>query len=302
LLAVLFAGLAVAACVESVSVRVDGSSTVYPISEAAAEDFQRVSDVKVNIGFSGTGGGLERFCRGEIDISNASRRIEDDEVQACTEGGIDEIVELQVAIDALTVMVNPGNDFADCLTIEQLHRAFTGDAKRWSDLDSSWPEREIALYFPGTDSGTFDYFVEAVIHGVDENAQHTGDGTASEDDNVLAQGISGDPNALGYFGFAYYQEARGDVTAVAIDGGDGCVEPSLDSALDGDYQPLSRPLYIYTSASLLRDDQGVREFVRFYLEETPRLAQDVGYIPIPDAVRTEQLDELEPFFDARAVR
>jgi phosphate transport system substrate-binding protein len=277
-------------------IRIDGSSTVFPISEAVAEEFSReASGVRVNVAFSGTGGGFERFCRGEIQISNASRPITDDEVQACAAAGIDDIVELQVAIDALTVMVNPANDFADCMTVDQLHRIFTGQARRWSDVDPSWPDDEIVLFFPGTDSGTFDYFVEAIIEGVDENATHTGDGTPSEDDNVLAQGIEGEENALGYFGFAYYQEAGQNLKAVAIDGGEGCVEPSVETALDGSYRPLSRPLFIYTRESFLRERPEVLGFVNFYLDNANELVQDVGYVPMPESLLAQQKAKIEPF-------
>lgn len=281
------------------TVRIDGSSTVFPITEAVAEEFAHVDrEVRVNVGFSGTGGGLERFCRGEIEISNASRPIRDDEAAACAAEGITDIVELQVAIDALTVMVHPQNDFAECLTVEELHRIFSGDATRWSDVDPAWPSNRIALYFPGTDSGTFDYFVEAVIEGVDEAATHTGEGTSSEDDNVLAQGIAGDANALGYFGFAYYQEAGRSLKAVAIDGGDGCVRPSIETASDGSYQPLSRPLFIYTRESFLRERPEVRQFSRFYLDNAEALAEEVGYIALPPDLLAEQRAKIEPFLDA----
>ncbi|HXK32902.1 MAG TPA: PstS family phosphate ABC transporter substrate-binding protein [Dehalococcoidia bacterium] len=277
-------------------IRIDGSSTVFPISEAVAEEFRsEASGVRVNVAFSGTGGGFERFCRGEIQVSDASRPIEPDEVQACADAGIDDIIELQVAIDALSVVVNPANDFADCMTVEQLHRVFTGQAQRWSDLDPSWPDDEIVLFFPGTDSGTFDYFVEAVIEGVDETATHTGDGTTSEDDNVLAQGIEGEENGLGYFGFAYFQEAGQQLRAVAIDGGEGCVEPSIETALDGSYQPLSRPLFIYTRESFLRERPEVLGFIKFYIDNANELAQDVGYVPMPDSLQAEQEAKIEPF-------
>jgi phosphate transport system substrate-binding protein len=186
-------------------IRIDGSSTVFPISEAVAEEFSAVSDVRVNVAFSGTGGGFEAFCRGEVQISDASRPIEEDEVQACADAGIDDIVEIQVAIDALTVMVNPANDFATCLTVQQVHDMFKdGGVMQWSQVDPSFPAENIIYYYPGTDSGTFDYFVEAIIESVDENAIHRADGTSSEDDNVLAQGIEGDDTAVGYFGFAYF--------------------------------------------------------------------------------------------------
>ena len=280
-------------------IRIDGSSTVFPISEAVAEEFSKVADTRVNVGFSGTGGGLEKFCRGETQISDASRPIKDDEVQACAGSGIDDIVELQVAIDALTVMVHPDNDFVDCLTVQQLHDLFkAGGATRWSDIDPSWPDEDIIFFFPGTDSGTFDYFVEAIVEGVDENATHRGGGTketASEDDNVLAAGIEQEKYAIGYFGFAYFQEAGQTLKAVSIDGGSGCVAPSLETALDGSYAPLSRPLFIYTRESLLANRPEVLGLSYFYLDNATALVQDVGYVPMPDDLLQEQVAKIEPF-------
>jgi phosphate transport system substrate-binding protein len=277
------------------SIRVDGSSTVFPISEAVAEEFSREADTRVNVAFSGTGGGFEKFCRGEIEISNASRPIKQEELDVCTAAGIDDVVELQVAIDALTVVANPGNDFLECLTVQQLHDIFTGTTSNWNEVDPSFPDEEIERFFPGTDSGTFDYFVEAVIEGVDENASHTGDGTASEDDNVLAQGVEGNDNGLGYFGFAYFQEAGQSLKAIAIDGGEGCVEPSLEAALSGEYQPLSRPLFIYTRESFLQEKPEVLGFVNFYMENAEALVTDVGYVPMPDDLLAEQTAKIEPF-------
>jgi phosphate transport system substrate-binding protein len=279
-------------------IRIDGSSTVFPISEAVAEEFSRLADTRVNVAFSGTGGGFEKFCRGEIEFSDASRPIEDDEIQACADNGITDIVELQVAIDALTVVTNPSNDFATCMTTQQLHDAFKGDgATQWSDINPDWPSEDIDFFYPGTDSGTFDYFVEAIIEGVneEEGATHRGDGTASEDDNVLAQGIEGNDNGLGYFGFAYFQEAGQNLNAVAIDGGEGCVTPSLETALDGTYQPLSRPLFIYTRESLLREKPEVLGLANFYLENANALSEEVGYVPMPEDLLAEQVAKIEPF-------
>jgi phosphate transport system substrate-binding protein len=276
-------------------IRVDGSSTVFPIAEAVAEEFSAAaSGVRTNVAFSGTGGGFEKFCRGETEVSNASRPIEDDEVQACTDAGIAEVIELQVAIDALTVVANPNNDFLECLTVQQLHDIFTGTATTWDAVDPSFPAEEIELFFPGQDSGTFDYFVEAIIEGVDENATHTGNGTFSEDDNVLAQGVEGSDNGLGYFGFAYFQEAGQALKAISIDGGEGCVAPSLETALDGSYQPLSRPLFIYTSAELLAKPE-VLGFAKFFLDNTNVLSEEVGYVPMSDELLAEQQAKLEPF-------
>jgi len=278
------------------TVSIDGSSTVFPISEAVAEEFSKVANgVRANVAFSGTGGGFEKFCRGEIDISDASRPIKDSEVEACKAAGITDIVEIQVGIDALTVMVNPANDWAACMTVEEANLAFkAGGATNWSDIRPEWPNEPIKFYYPGTDSGTFDYFVEAIIDAV-EGSDHRGDGTASEDDNILAQGIENDHYAIGYFGFAYYLEAGQALKAVAIDGGDGCVEPSFDAALDGTYQPLARPLFIYTRESLLADKPEVLGFVNFYVENMQALVPDVGYITLPENLYQEQVAKVTPF-------
>ena len=280
-------------------IAIDGSSTVYPISQAMAEEFGNVSDVRVNVAFSGTGGGFEKFCRGEIQVSDASRPVKDEEVQACVDGGIpeDEILELQVAIDALTVMVNPDNDFVECLTVQQLHDIFTGKTTKWNQIDPSFPDKEIKTYYPGTDSGTFDYFVEVIIEKVEEGASHRGDGTSSEDDNILAQGIENDPNAIGYFGFAYYQEAGQALKAVAIDNGEGCVAPTFEAAVDGSYVPLSRPLFIYTRKSFLGEYPGnpVLGFVDFYLANAEQLVPEVGYVTLPGDLLAEQQTKIEPY-------
>ncbi|MDP2327787.1 MAG: PstS family phosphate ABC transporter substrate-binding protein [Dehalococcoidia bacterium] len=280
------------------TIRIDGSSTVFPISEAVAEEFSKVSKVRANVGFSGTGGGFEKFCRGETEISDASRPIKDSEREACKANGITDIVEIQVAIDALTVMVNPQNDWAACMTTKEVHDAFKGGgATKWSDIRPEWPNENIKFYYPGTDSGTFDYFVEAIIAGVnkDEKATHRGDGTASEDDNILAQGIENDRYALGYFGFAYYLEAGQKLSAVAIDAGKGCVEPSFDAALDGTYVPLARPLFIYTRESLLAEKPEVLGFVNFYVENMQTLVPDVGYVTLPEALYQAQVAKVAAF-------
>ena len=277
-------------------IRIDGSSTVFPISEAMAEEFSKVADTRVNVAFSGTGGGFEKFCRGDIQISDASRPMKQEEKDDCAANGIDDIVEIQVGIDALTVMVNPQNDFVECLTVQQLHDLFkTGGASKWSEIDPSWPDDDIIFYNPGADSGTSDYFLESIIEKVDENATHRGDGTASEDDNVLAQGIEGDGNAIGYFGFAYFQEAGQALKAVQVDGGDGCVEPTFETALDGSYKPLSRPLFIYTREKFLTEQEEVLGFTNFYLENAAELVAEVGYVNIPDDLLEEQFAKIEPF-------
>ena len=280
-------------------IRIDGSSTVFPITEAVAEEFSQVSDVNVNVAFSGTGGGFEAFCRGEIEIADASRPIEEDETQACGTAGIDDIIEFQVGTDALTVVVNPSNDFVTCLTVDQLHLIFKeGGATTWDQVDPSFPAESIVLYYPGTDSGTYDYFVDEIITGVDEAAAHTSEPTSSEDDNVLAQGVEGDEFSIGYFGIAYYLEAGQNLKAVAIDSGEGCVEPSAETALDGTYTPLSRPLFIYTRESFLEDKPEVLGFVNFYLENSQALVPEVGYVELPEEVWDEQVAKLEPFLAA----
>lgn len=282
-------------------VRIDGSSTVFPISQAVAEDFSKqAKNVRANVALSGTGGGFEKFCRGEIQVSDASRPIKDSEKEACAKNNIpaDDIVEIQVAIDALTVVVNPQNTWAKCMTAEQLQLAFkNGGASKWSDIDPSWPNETIKFYYPGADSGTFDYFKEAIkLRGeASKEPAHRSDGTASEDDNVLVQGIEGDKNAIGYFGFAYYEEAGKKLNAVQVDGGKGCVEPSFENALTGKYVPLSRPLFIYTTKTLLQERQEVLGFVKFYVDNMKDLAAEVGYISLPDDLLKQQQDKVAPF-------
>lgn len=277
-------------------VRVDGSSTVYPIAQAAAEEFRSAAkNVQVNVSFSGTGGGFEKFCRGETQVSNASRPIKESEAEACRTKNI-EPVELQVAVDALTVVVNPANDWAQCMTTEQLALTFKdGGAKKWSDIDPSWPNENITFYYPGADSGTFDYFVE-VLEGVDKANHHRADGTPSEDDNVLAQGVENDKYSIGYFGFAYYAEAGDKLNAVEIDHkGAGCVAPTLENTLEGKYTPLSRPIFMYTSEAFLRDRPEVAGFLRFTLENSEELVQDVGYVPMTEETLNAQLAKLDQY-------
>lgn len=279
------------------SVRVDGSSTVFPMGEAAAEEFSKVSRVRVNVGFSGTGGGIEKFCRGETDFAQASRHMKPDEAARCQQNGRDELIEISVATDALTVMVHPSNDFASCLTLDELYRVFgLGGMTSWDQLDPSFPGQPIAVYVPGTDSGTFDYFVEAIIEGVGgEDAGHRGDVTASEDDNILVQGLRNDPYSIGYLGFAHFQEAGAQLKALAIDGGEGCVAPSVETVLDGTYQPLARPLLMYTDGSILRENEAALPFLEFYMEHMREFAIEVGYVPLPEAVYEEQLAALDQY-------
>lgn len=263
------------------TIEIDGSSTVFPVSEAVAEEFHKIhSDVRVNVGVSGTGGGFKRFTAGEIDISDASRLIKDSEAEVAEKNGI-EYYPLRVAMDGMSVMVSPDNDFVECLTTDQLKMIWEpGSAvSLWSDVNPSWPSKDIALYGPDTDSGTFDYFTEEIMG---EAQLSRPDYTASADDNVLVQGIAGGKYSLGYFGFSYYQENMDKLKLVAVDSGNGCVLPTSESIENGTYAPLSRPLFIYVNKQSMERPE-VIEFVEFYLEHAAELAQEVGYIKLGDA-------------------
>jgi phosphate transport system substrate-binding protein len=266
------------------TITIDGSSTVFPISEAVAEEFQKkYPQVKVTVGISGTGGGFKKFCNKEIDISDASRPIKDSEVEACQKSGR-EYIELPVAFDGLAVVVNPQNDWVDHLTVEELNLIWKPESQgvitRWNQVRPNWPDAPLNLYGAGTDSGTFDYFTEA-ING--KAGASRGDYTASEDDNVLVQGVAGDKNALGYFGLAYAIENKGRVKIVPIVNPKTGkpVEPNLETVNTGQYQPLSRPLFIYVARDQA-DRPEVQAFVEFYLDNAAELSQEVGYIPLPD--------------------
>ena len=267
-------------------INVDGSSTVFPITEAMAEEFGNSTggNVRITVGVSGTGGGFKKFCAGEIHISDASRPIKQSEIDLCAEAGI-EYIEIPVAIDGLSVMVNPNNNFAECMTVDELHTMWAPEAEdqvtRWSQVRAGWPDEEFRLYAPGVDSGTFDYFTETV-NG--ESQASRGDFLPSEDDNVLVTGISGDQGALGYFGYAYYAENADRLKLVAIDGGDGCIIPTDETINNGSYAPLSRPLFIYVAKSALEEEH-LRAFVEFYLDAATRdLVSETGYIPFPDNI------------------
>ena len=283
LLALAVAGTAVSSAgFADTIVKIDGSSTVYPITEAVAEDFQKLKKnvIKVTVGISGTGGGFKKFCRGETDISDASRPILAKEMEACKEAGI-QYVELPIAYDALTVVINPQNDWAKTLTVADLKKIWEpgaqGKLKSWKDVNSAFPDVPLKLYGPGADSGTFDYFTEAVV-GKAKSSR--GDYTASEDDNVLVQGVSRDKGGLGYFGFAYYIENQKKLKAVGVDGGKGPVLPSPEAVENGTYAPLSRPIFIYVNAKSM-DKPEIVEFVEFYLKNAPKLVKEVKYVPLP---------------------
>jgi phosphate transport system substrate-binding protein len=270
-------------------IKVDGSSTVYPITEAVAEEFQKANPgVRVTVGISGTGGGFKKFCNGEIDISDASRPIKLSEVEQCFDNKI-KYIEIPVAFDGLAVMINPKNDWATSMTVKELKKLWEpgaqGKIKRWNQIRSEWPDKEIHLFGAGVDSGTYDYFTEAVM-GKEHSSR--GDFTASEDDNVLVQGIANDPLALGFFGMAYYEHNQDKLKLVAIDdenpkNGDGPVLPSHETVVDGTYQPLSRPIFIYASTKAASRPE-IKDFVRFYLNSGRPLVKEVGYVRLPDKV------------------
>jgi phosphate transport system substrate-binding protein len=273
-------------------VKIDGSSTVFPITEAVAEDFQKAKKgaVRVTVGISGTGGGLKKFCRGETDIANASRPILEKEMADCRAAGI-KYIELPIAFDALTVVMNPKNTFLKQITVAELKTMWEPGAQgkviKWNQVNPAWPDQNLKLYGPGADSGTFDYFTEAVV-GKAKSSR--GDFTASEDDNVLVQGVSRDIGGLGYFGFAYYFENKDKLKAVPVVNKKGkAVEPSIEAVMDGSYEPLSRPIFIYVSAKSA-DKPEVKEFVEYYLKHGGKLAKEVKYVPLTDADYKHALD------------
>ena len=280
-------------------IKIDGSSTVYPITEAIAEEFRaKAPDVKVTVGVSGTGGGFKKFSRGETAISDASRPIKDKEKVACEENQIS-YVELEVAYDGLAVIINPENDWVDHLTVEELKKiwepAAQGVIMKWSQIREGWPEEEIHLFGPGVASGTYDYFTKA-ING--EEGASRGDYTASEDDNVLVQGVSTDKLGLGFFGLAYYEENQDKLKLVGVDGGEGVVIPTQTTVADGTYQPLSRPIFIYVNNKSAEREEVV-EFVNFYLELVPEIAQEVGYIALPSTEYAKQIEKFSEFVSGK---
>ncbi|NCW26174.1 MAG: PstS family phosphate ABC transporter substrate-binding protein [Betaproteobacteria bacterium] len=264
-------------------VKIDGSSTVFPITEAVAEEFQKSTGNKVTVGISGTGGGFKKFARGETDVQNASRPIKEEEIKAAKEGGV-EYLELPIAYDALTVVVNSKNDWVDSIKVSELKKLWEpgaqGKVTKWSQVRAGWPEKEIKLYGAGSDSGTFDYFTEAVVGKAKASR---GDYTASEDDNVLVQGVEGDRHALGYMGYSYFDAHRKRLKALLIEWdekGKPAVGPAEETVLNGTYNPLSRPLFVYVNLKSLEKPE-VAAFVKFYLENVERLTKEVHYIPLP---------------------
>lgn len=276
-------------------IKIDGSSTVFPITEGVAEDFQKSKKnaIKVTVGISGTGGGFKKFCRGETDFQNASRPILQKEMDDCRAAGV-EYVELPVAFDALTVVINPRNNWLKSITVEELKKiwepAAQGKITRWNQVNPSWPDAPIKLFGAGSDSGTFDYFTEA-INGKSKASR--GDFTASEDDNVLVQGVSQDVNAIGYFGYAYYAENQARVKALPIveKAGKPAVSPSEKSVLDGSYQPLSRPIFVYVNVKALARPE-IKEFAEYYMKTAAKIAKEVKYVPLPAKGYTIGLDHI----------
>ena len=277
------------------AIKIDGSSTVYPVTEAVAEEFRAVEPaVNVTVGVSGTGGGFKKFMRGETDINDASRPIKAKEADACAEIGIG-YQELSVAYDGLAVLINPENDWVDYLTVEELKKIWLPEAQGqimyWDQVREGWPHEELHLFGPGVASGTYDYFAEAICG---KKVGTRGDYTASEDDHVLVQGIATDKNALGFFGLAYYEENKDKLKLVGVDNGNGVVMPSLETVGNGSYAPLSRPIFIYVSSLAVQKEE-VREFISFYLENASSLVAEVGYIPLPDAEYAKEIEKFNAF-------
>jgi phosphate transport system substrate-binding protein len=268
------------------TVEIDGSSTVFPVTEAVAEEFRGAQpNIQVTVGISGTGGGFERFCNGETDISNASRPIsptDEDEIPVCEAGGI-EYIEVPVAYDGLSVVIHPDNDWVTCMTVEELNMIWgpesEGTITKWNQIRPEWPDEDFILYGAGSDSGTFDYFTE-VVNG--ETGAIRTDYTPSEDDNVLVQGVAGDQYALGFFGLAYLEENLDQIKGIEVDGGDGCVAPTAETVESGEYHPLARPLFIYVKLESVETKPQVAAFVDFYLENAAELSSAVGYVRFPD--------------------
>ncbi|GAA0602363.1 PstS family phosphate ABC transporter substrate-binding protein [Virgibacillus siamensis] len=275
----------------STEIKVDGSSTVFPIIEAVAEEYQKANpDAKVNIGVSGTGGGFEKFIAGETHVSNASRPIEQEEKKLLKENGID-YTEFEIALDGLSIVVNKQNDWVDQLTVEQLKKMWSenGGVETWSDLNKAWPDQKITFFSPGADSGTFDYFSEVVL----ADAQFRKDATLSEDDNVLVQGVTGSKHGIGYFGYAYYAENKDNLKAVPIVNGEGKpIMPSKETIQSGEYNPFSRPLFIYVKNDALNNET-VYDFMKYTFENAGKMAEAVGYVAKPESAYEDALNKIK---------
>jgi len=280
------------------TIKVDGSSTVFPITEAVAEEFRSVEPkVKVTVGVSGTGGGFKKFSRGETNLSNASRPIKSKEKAACKANNIS-YLELEVAYDGLAVTINPANDWVDSFTVEELKKIWEpkaqGTIMKWNQIRPEWPNEEIHLFGPGTASGTYDYFSEAICG---KKVGTRGDYTASEDDHVLVQGIAGDKYALGFFGLAYYAENKDKLSLIGVHNGIEVVKPSLETVKNGTYKPLSRPLFVYVNSTSVKSPEVV-EFVNFYIDNAGELSKDVGYIPLPAQKYAAQKESFKTFVES----
>jgi phosphate transport system substrate-binding protein len=269
----------------------DGSSTVFPIMEAVAEEYMATQpDVKVSVGSSGTGGGFKKFIAGDTDLANASRPVKEEESALLDEKGV-EYTELKLAFDGISIVANKDNDFIDSLTVEELQKLWidNGKVKKWSDIRPEWPNEEIKFYSPGTDSGTYDYFNEVIL----EEKPMVENATLSEDDNVLVQGVEGDKNAIGFFGYAYYSENKDKLKIISIDNGKGAVEPTHETIKSGEYAPLSRPLYTYVANKSVAEKEQVADYTQFIIENAGELAEEVGYISLPEEEYQKDLDKLK---------
>ncbi len=279
------------------TIKIDGSSTVFPITEAVAEEFRkREPKVKVTIGVSGTGGGFKKFSRGETNLSNASRPIKEKEKIACAENNIN-YLQLEVAYDGLAVLVNPENDWVDSFTISELKKLWEPNAQdkimKWNQIRPEWPNKEIHLFGPGVASGTYDYFTKAIVG---KSGSSRGDFTASEDDHVLVQGIAGDKYSLGFFGLAYYSENKDKLRLVGVHNGEKSIKPSIETVSNGTYKPLSRPLFVYVNSSSVKSPEIIK-FIDFYIDNAAELSKDVGYIPLPAELYSKQKESFKKFVE-----
>lgn len=277
------------------TITIDGSSTVYPMTEAVAEEFKKIQpNVRVSIGVSGTGGGFKKFGRNEIDINNASRPIKPKEIVICDSNKV-EYIGLTIAYDGLAVIANPQNTWLETITVAELKKIWEpsaqGKIKKWNQIRPEWPDKEIHLFGPGVASGTYDYFTEAIVG---ESGSSRGDFTASEDDHVLVQGIASDIYGLGFFGLAYYEENMSKLKLIAVDNGKGAIKPTLETVASNTYEPLSRPIYIYVNKNASHREE-IKAFIDFYLKNISVLSKDVGYIPLPDSLYAKEIQKFQDF-------